>query len=200
MLLLDRAAACVRRAIRALAGRPRLFAGMLAMHVGELSARDFLSQRAGSWLANAYLMMKLMRLFVPLCVSTLSWRRARPSRRSPGRSQSTLRRPRWNSLSAPAAHGPRRLPAEARYAALRAAVRQSVAASWWWMPPAARAAARPAISGCTPAYWKARKYPEIVFRPDRVDGKVAAEGRSEVQVHGVFAIHGVEHEMLVPAR
>jgi polyisoprenoid-binding protein YceI len=43
------------------------------------------------------------------------------------------------------------------------------------------------------------KYPEIVFRPDRVDGKVAAEGRSEVQVHGVFAIHGVEHEMLVPA-
>jgi polyisoprenoid-binding protein YceI len=43
------------------------------------------------------------------------------------------------------------------------------------------------------------KYPEIIFRPDRVDGKVAAEGRSEVQVHGVFAIHGVEHEMLVPA-
>ena len=43
------------------------------------------------------------------------------------------------------------------------------------------------------------KYPEIVFRPDRVDGKVAPEGRSEVQVHGVFAIHGVEHEMLVPA-
>ena len=43
------------------------------------------------------------------------------------------------------------------------------------------------------------KYPEIVFRPDRVDGKVAPEGRSEVQVHGMFAIHGVEHEMLVPA-
>ena len=43
------------------------------------------------------------------------------------------------------------------------------------------------------------KYPEITFRPDRVDGKVAAEGRSEVQVHGVFAIHGEEHEMLVPA-
>ena len=43
------------------------------------------------------------------------------------------------------------------------------------------------------------KYPEIVFRPDRVDGKVAPEGKSEVQVHGMFAIHGVEHEMLVPA-
>ena len=37
------------------------------------------------------------------------------------------------------------------------------------------------------------KYPEITFRPDRVDGKVAPEGKSEVQLHGVFAIHGVEH-------
>jgi polyisoprenoid-binding protein YceI len=43
------------------------------------------------------------------------------------------------------------------------------------------------------------KYPEITFRPDRVDGKVAPEGRSEVQVHGIFAIHGAEHEILVPA-
>jgi polyisoprenoid-binding protein YceI len=43
------------------------------------------------------------------------------------------------------------------------------------------------------------KYPEITFRPDRVEGKVAPEGKSEVQVHGLFAIHGVEHEILVPA-
>ena len=43
------------------------------------------------------------------------------------------------------------------------------------------------------------RYPEIIFHPDRVDGKVAPEGRSEVQVHGIFAIHGVEHEILVPA-
>lgn len=49
------------------------------------------------------------------------------------------------------------------------------------------------------AILESAKYPEIVFRPDRVDGKVAPEGRSEVQVHGVFAIHGVEHEMFVPA-
>ena len=42
------------------------------------------------------------------------------------------------------------------------------------------------------------KYPEIVFRPDRVDGKVAPEGKSQVQLHGVFAIHGVEHEILLP--
>src|SRR5438309_5333241 len=42
------------------------------------------------------------------------------------------------------------------------------------------------------------KYPEIVFRPDRVEGKVAAAGRSDVQLHGMFAIHGGEHEMTVP--
>ena len=42
------------------------------------------------------------------------------------------------------------------------------------------------------------KYREITFRPDRVDGKVAAEGKSQVQLHGVFAIHGTEHEIVVP--
>jgi polyisoprenoid-binding protein YceI len=42
------------------------------------------------------------------------------------------------------------------------------------------------------------KYPEIVFRPDRVDGQVAPEGNSHVQLHGIFAIHGVEHEILFP--
>ena len=42
------------------------------------------------------------------------------------------------------------------------------------------------------------KYPDITFRPDRVDGKVAPEGKSQVQLHGTFAIHGVEHEILLP--
>jgi flavin-dependent dehydrogenase len=43
MMLLDQRRALRRRVIRALAGRPKLFAGVLAMHVGELSAADFLS-------------------------------------------------------------------------------------------------------------------------------------------------------------
>jgi polyisoprenoid-binding protein YceI len=43
------------------------------------------------------------------------------------------------------------------------------------------------------------RYPEIVFRPERVDGKVAAEGKSQVQLHGIFAIHGAEHEIILPA-
>ena len=41
-------------------------------------------------------------------------------------------------------------------------------------------------------------FPEIGFRPDRVDGKVSPDGTSRVQVHGMFAIHGAEHEITVP--
>jgi polyisoprenoid-binding protein YceI len=42
------------------------------------------------------------------------------------------------------------------------------------------------------------KYPEIVFRPDRVAGAVAERGTSQVQLHGIFAIHGAEHEVTIP--
>jgi polyisoprenoid-binding protein YceI len=43
------------------------------------------------------------------------------------------------------------------------------------------------------------RYPEITFRPDRVDGTVALHGKSSVRVHGIFAIHGSDHELTVPA-
>jgi len=42
-------------------------------------------------------------------------------------------------------------------------------------------------------------YPEISFRPDRVEGAVAAFGKSSVKVHGIFQIHGVDREIDVPA-
>ncbi len=42
------------------------------------------------------------------------------------------------------------------------------------------------------------RYPEIAFRPARVEGNVAANGTSSVQVHGMFGIHGAEHEITVP--
>lgn len=42
------------------------------------------------------------------------------------------------------------------------------------------------------------RYPEITFQPDRVEGSIAMEGASHVQVHGVFTIHGGTHEMNVP--
>ncbi|MCU1232133.1 MAG: YceI family protein [Candidatus Solibacter sp.] len=43
------------------------------------------------------------------------------------------------------------------------------------------------------------KFPQITFRPDRVEGKLATDGRSQVQLHGIFAIHGTDHEITVPA-
>ncbi len=42
-------------------------------------------------------------------------------------------------------------------------------------------------------------FPEISFRPDRVEGAVASQGKSSVQVHGMFNIHGVDREITVPA-
>lgn len=43
------------------------------------------------------------------------------------------------------------------------------------------------------------RYPEVTFRPDHVDGDIVAVGTSTVQVHGMFGIHGSEHEITVPA-
>ncbi len=42
------------------------------------------------------------------------------------------------------------------------------------------------------------KFPEIVFRPDRVDGKVLPQGASQAQMHGIFSIHGEYHEIVMP--
>jgi len=46
---------------------------------------------------------------------------------------------------------------------------------------------------------ESERYPEISFRPDRVEGPVASQGKSSVKVHGMFSIHGVDREMTVPA-
>ena len=39
------------------------------------------------------------------------------------------------------------------------------------------------------------KYPEVVFHPTQVEGKVAASGPSDVKLHGIFSIHGADHEL-----
>ncbi len=44
------------------------------------------------------------------------------------------------------------------------------------------------------------RYPEIAFRPDRMDGAVANSGMSNVTVHGMFSIHGAEREITIPAQ
>ena len=45
---------------------------------------------------------------------------------------------------------------------------------------------------------ESERYPEISFLPDRVDGKVSPQETSTVQVHGMFGIHGAEHEITMP--
>jgi polyisoprenoid-binding protein YceI len=42
---------------------------------------------------------------------------------------------------------------------------------------------------------ESQRYPEASFTPDRVDGKLASQGPSEIDVHGVFRIHGADHEV-----
>ena len=42
------------------------------------------------------------------------------------------------------------------------------------------------------------RFPEIAFRPARAEGTLAASGDSTLQVHGMFSIHGAEHEITVP--
>jgi polyisoprenoid-binding protein YceI len=42
------------------------------------------------------------------------------------------------------------------------------------------------------------RFPEIIFRPDRVEGKAEPQGALSVQVHGVFSVHGADHELSVP--
>lgn len=42
------------------------------------------------------------------------------------------------------------------------------------------------------------KYPEIVFHPALVDGKVAQAGTSDVKLTGVLTIHGTDHDLSTP--
>ncbi len=44
------------------------------------------------------------------------------------------------------------------------------------------------------------RYAEVIFRPDRVEGRIAPQGTSTVQVHGILVLHGSEHELTVPVQ
>lgn len=39
------------------------------------------------------------------------------------------------------------------------------------------------------------KYPEVIFRPAQVEGKVAASGPCDVKVRGTLSVHGADHEV-----
>jgi polyisoprenoid-binding protein YceI len=42
------------------------------------------------------------------------------------------------------------------------------------------------------------RFPDAVFMPDRVKGRVSSSGESQVEVHGVLRIHSSEHDMTIP--
>jgi polyisoprenoid-binding protein YceI len=42
------------------------------------------------------------------------------------------------------------------------------------------------------------KYPDVVFHPTQVEGKLTPSGVSDVQLHGIFVIHGSEHDLIAP--
>jgi len=44
------------------------------------------------------------------------------------------------------------------------------------------------------------RYPDVVFAPDRVDGRIEIPGTSQVRLHGLFTIHGASHELTVPVQ
>jgi polyisoprenoid-binding protein YceI len=43
------------------------------------------------------------------------------------------------------------------------------------------------------------RFPEVSFRPDHAEGALAVTGDSTFQVHGIFSIHGADHELTIPA-
>ncbi len=43
------------------------------------------------------------------------------------------------------------------------------------------------------------RFPEIVFRPSQVEGLAPPPGKLQLKLHGVFAIHGAQHDLMVPA-
>jgi polyisoprenoid-binding protein YceI len=44
------------------------------------------------------------------------------------------------------------------------------------------------------------RFAEVIFRPDRVEGKITAQGNCAVQIHGTFLLHGSEHELTIPVQ
>jgi polyisoprenoid-binding protein YceI len=44
------------------------------------------------------------------------------------------------------------------------------------------------------------RYSEVVFRPDHADGTIVAQGHSNLKLHGIFSLHGADHDLNVPAQ
>ncbi|MGA2430028.1 MAG: YceI family protein [Candidatus Acidiferrum sp.] len=40
------------------------------------------------------------------------------------------------------------------------------------------------------------KYPDLIFQPTQIDGHIAVSGASDAKLHGVFSIHGADHDLI----
>jgi polyisoprenoid-binding protein YceI len=40
-----------------------------------------------------------------------------------------------------------------------------------------------------------RKYPDVIFRPTQVHGKVAPSVAADIELHGILSIHGADHDL-----
>ncbi|HWF40310.1 MAG TPA: YceI family protein [Candidatus Acidoferrales bacterium] len=45
---------------------------------------------------------------------------------------------------------------------------------------------------------ESQKYPEIVFTPQQVKGTVNQQGASQIEVSGIFRLHGQDHQVTLP--
>src|SRR5579862_963424 len=43
-------------------------------------------------------------------------------------------------------------------------------------------------------------FPEITFTPDHFEGRLAPEGDSEIELHGMFGMHGATHELVLKTK
>jgi polyisoprenoid-binding protein YceI len=44
------------------------------------------------------------------------------------------------------------------------------------------------------------QFPDVIFKPDHVEGKITTTESCSVQVHGILVLHGSEHEITVPVQ
>ncbi len=44
------------------------------------------------------------------------------------------------------------------------------------------------------------KFTEILFTPDQVQGRVPESGTGLLQIHGIFTLHGAQHEVTMPVQ
>jgi flavin-dependent dehydrogenase/polyisoprenoid-binding protein YceI len=191
MLLMENRARMRRRVLRAMSSSPRIFAGMLAMHVGAASPSKFAANGielgwrmlAGSLTAVALLLT---------CAASVPSLHAETLVLDPARS--TVEFTLGDALHT--VHGTFKLKSGIIH----------------FDPGTGQASGSVVVDATTGESGSGARdkrmhknilesgsYPEIVFTPDGATGKLSTDGTAaQVQVHGMFRIHGADHQMTLP--